>query len=81
VSLAELLTAARSLPRAEQLELARTLNGDTPPPDLSEIPEHLQHLIPPPGVVMSYWKPELTPEGWEQVRLALDEIEATRGKS
>jgi hypothetical protein len=81
MSLAEVLTAARALPREEQLELIRTLNDAEPTPDLSEIPEHLRHLIPPPGTVIPYWKPELTAEGWEQIRILLDEIEATRGKS
>ena len=32
-------------------------------------------------MVIPYWKPELTAEGWDQVRILLDEIEATRGKS
>jgi hypothetical protein len=81
MSLAEVLTAARALPREEQLELIRSLDVPEPEPDLSEIPEHLRHLIPPPGAVVSFWKPELTTEGWEQIRLLLREIEATRGKS
>ena len=80
MSLAEVLTAARALPREEQLELARQLSAGDPPSDLSEIPEHLRHLIPPPGTVVPYWKPELTAEGCEQIRTMLAEIEATRGK-
>jgi hypothetical protein len=111
MSLAEVLTAARALPREEQLELVRLLQGefghsiaDFPQffrdwhasgeplhanspmeapeaaailSELSAIPKHLHQFIPT-GQVMEYWKPRLTPEGWEKVCQALDEIECQR---
>lgn len=38
MSLAEVLTAARALPREEQLELARQLNEDSAPTSLADLP-------------------------------------------
>jgi hypothetical protein len=59
-------------------ENLKTASDDLPPLDMSDIPQHLWHLLPLPGMVIDIWKPELTAEGWEQVRLALEEIERQR---
>jgi hypothetical protein len=73
MSLAEVLTAARTLPREEQLELARTLTDDPPPaPDLSEFPEHLRHLLPTAGTVAEIWLPDTDEAGWDAIRAELN---------
>jgi hypothetical protein len=74
MSLAEVLTAARALPREEQLELARQLNTDEPPQDLSDIPEHLRHLIPPPGAVIDIWLPTTDEAGWKTISEQLERL-------
>ena len=73
MSFAEVLAAARELTADERRELARELS------ELPEdgIPDHLQHLIPPPGTEVPYWKPELTTKGWEQVQTMLAEMKGT----
>jgi hypothetical protein len=78
VSLAEVLSAARALPREEQLQLARSLTDEqpTPAPDLSEFPEHLRHLLPAPGMVMDIWLPDTDEAGWNAIRAELDRMKA-----
>lgn len=76
MSLAEVLTAARALPREEQLVLIRSLNRDETTPNLSEIPEHLRHLIPPPGAVINTWLPDTDEAGWKAISDELARIRA-----
>lgn len=77
MSLAEVLSAARALPRDEQLELISSLNAElTPEPDPSEIPEHLRHLIPPPGTVVDIWLPTTDEAGWKAISNELARLKA-----
>ena len=77
MSLAEVLTAARALPRDEQLELARSLTDEpTETHDLSEFPEHLRHLLPTPGMVMDVWLPDTDEAGWDAIRDELERMKA-----
>jgi hypothetical protein len=86
VSFAELLDAARALPRDEQLRLANALLEHEPAPaaevpeHLRPFPEHLWPLIPPPGAVVEVWSPVATTDaaGWEAIQQMLREIEAGR---
>ena len=70
MSFAEVLAAARELTADERRELARELTA--PPED--GIPEHLRHLIPPPGFVAEYWHPTTDEAGWEAIRQAMAEV-------
>jgi hypothetical protein len=74
MSLAEVLTAARALPREEQLELVRSLETTEPTPDPSGIPEHLRHLIPPPGTVIDIWLPTTDEAGWKAIQEELERV-------
>ena len=64
------------------MSLAEVRMGEAPSPaqsvDMSDIPQHLWHLLPMSGTVYEIWSPDLTAEGWEQVRLLLDDIERQR---
>ena len=64
----------------EEVTLTRDDRPVAPLPDAptDDIPEYLRQFIPPPGTVMPYWKPALTPDGWEQVQQLLAEIEGKR---
>ena len=68
MSIAAPPTDAETIPSPATLKAAPT----------DDIPEHLRPFISPPGIVTPYWKPELTPEGWQQVQQLLAEIEGKR---
>ncbi len=74
MSFTEVLTAARALPRDEQLELARSLVDEVTTPRLSDIPEHLRHLLPPPGFVADIWLPDTDEAGWHAIRAELERM-------
>lgn len=45
------------------VEPLTTESDELPPLDLSDIPQHLWHLLPMPGTVYEIWSPQLTADG------------------
>ena len=71
MSFAEVLAAANELTADERRELARELRETD-----DGIPEHLRHLIPPPGFVAEYWHPTTDEAGWKAIRQFFAEMKS-----
>jgi hypothetical protein len=75
MSLAELLPAIRALPAGEKVQLMHLLVDELggAKPVHEEFPEHLRHLIPPPGTVFEVWFPEANPQAVAAAMQALQD--------
>jgi hypothetical protein len=73
VSFAELLDAARGLPRDEQLQLAQTLLADSPPGPTPAEEAILEKMFPPEVREIEIWSPFDAHGAAEVLQRLLDE--------
>ena len=81
MSLAELLPAIRALPAGEKVQLMHLVVDELggPQPVADDIPEHLRHLIPPPGTVLhGGWRVTTDEAGMAAIEQALADLRAGR---
>ncbi len=71
MSVAELLSAIRALPKAERVELLHLLNDEVTETTSTDddIPEELRKLLPPPGSAIEIWSPDVVTDaaGWAAI--------------
>ena len=77
MSVAELLSAIRALPKAERVQLLHLLNDGLTEEKTADdgIPEELRKLLPPSGSVIPYHEPITTDAaGWRVIEQMLAEL-------